>query len=172
MIGGGTGSVKWLEIGGSDLPGGVALTTINTRYPVGTGPSTNTTNRNVFVLPADYLRRAPQDPKRGTPSLGRPSGLTYDDWLIEHPFLISTDTLIVLCFVADITDVAKMTTPFCQVVPVRIAFAVVDKVTQSLARKQFVAKIYAEWERTAHLIDGVEQDYDDQPDDDLITCRA
>jgi len=172
VIGGGAGSVKWLEIGGSDFPSGVALTTINTRYPVGAGPSTDTTSRNVFVLPGNYLRRAPQDPKRGTPSLGGPSGLTYDDWMIEKPFLISRDALIVLRFVADITDVSKMDTLFCQVVATRIAFAVVDKVTQSLARKEFVAKIYTQWRANAHLIDGVEQDYDDQPDDDLITVRA
>mgnify|MGYP002134070968 CR=1 FL=1 len=171
-IGGGSGSVKWLEIGGSDFPSGVSVVPIKTHYPVGAGPSTDTTSRNVFLLPANYLRRAPQDPKRGTAPLGGPSGLNYDDWLIEKPFLISRDPTIILRFVADITDVSKMDTLFCQAVATRIAFAVVDKVTQSLPKRQMVAKIYSEWKGRAHLVDGVEQGYEDPPDDDFIACRA
>ncbi len=172
VIGGGTGSVKWLEIGGSDFPAGVALTTINARYPVGTGPAQDDSSRNVFLLPANYLRKAPQNPKHGTAMLGGPSGVNYDDWLIEKPFLISRDTQITLRFVADITDVARMDTLFCQAIATRIAFAVVDKVTQSDAKRQLVAKIYEEWKRDAHTIDGIEQDYDDPPDDEYIAVRA
>ena len=172
VIGGGAGSVKWLEIGGSDFPAGVALATINTRYPVGPGPSGTSFNRNVFVLPANYLRRAPQDPKRGIGWLGGPSGIAYDDWLIEKPFLISSCTLIVLRFVADFTDVARMDTLFCQAVATRIAFAIVDKVTQNDVKRQTVAKIYQEWKRNAHTIDGIEAGYTDPPDDDWLTVRA
>lgn len=170
---GGAGSVKWLEIGGSGFPSGVTLTTINNRYPTGTGPSTNAGSKNVFLLPANYLRRAPQDPKHGTVPLGGPSGVTYDDWLFERPFLISAQsTPIVLRFVANFTDVSRMNTLFCATVAVRIAFAVVEKVTQSSAKRQQVSQIYDKWERTAHLVDGVEQDYEDAPDDDLIAVRA
>lgn len=172
VIGGGSGSVNWLEIGGSDFPSGVALTTINTRYPVTAGPSTDTTSLNAFVLPGNYLRRAPQNPKRAAPALGGPTGQNYEDWLIEHPYLLSRENIIILRFVANFTDVSRMTTPFCEGVAARLAFDVVDKVTQSTAKRELVAKIYEEWDKTAHLIDGIEQDYDDPPDDDFIAVRA
>src|SRR5207344_778069 len=62
---GGTGSLKWLQIGGAEFPMGVGLTTLNIVYPIGSGPSSQNTTRNVFRLPAGYLRKAPTDPKAG-----------------------------------------------------------------------------------------------------------
>lgn len=170
---GGKGSVNWLEIGGSDFPAGVTLKTLNINYPIGSGPSDQSISNNVFVLPANYLRRASQDPKRPAPALGGPSGFNYDDWLIEKPFLISRDAgFIILRFVADFTDVTRMHTMFCEGVAARIAFDVVERLTQSTAKKSTVAKTYQEWMDRARTVDAIEQGYDDEPDDDFIAVRA
>jgi hypothetical protein len=60
---GGAGSDKWLQIGGLEFPMGVGLTTLNIVYPAGAGPSSQLNSNNVFLLPAGYLRSAPQNPK-------------------------------------------------------------------------------------------------------------
>ena len=42
-------------------------------YPIGTGPRSQDTTKNVFMLPYGYLKTAPQDPKQGSFSyLGAP----------------------------------------------------------------------------------------------------
>jgi hypothetical protein len=169
---GGVGSDKWLQIGGAEFPMGVGLTTMNIVYPLGTGPSSQTNTRNVFLLPAGYLRRAPQNPKGGMGALGGPSGIGYDDWLIEREYIITSDTgPIPLRFVADFIDVSRMDASFCEGVAARIAFAICDTVTQDKGQLQLVAKIFKQWESEALTIDGIEDGYIDPPDDDLITVR-
>ena len=169
---GGSGSVNWLEIGGSDFPSGVAITTLNVSYPQGAGPAPDTFSKNAFLLPAGYLRRAPEYPKTGINWLGGPSGIRYDDWTIESRFLISADTgPIPLRFVANITDVSKMTTPFCEGLGLRIGIEVCPKVTQSEGKVSGIEKKYALWETEARTIDGIEDEWVDQPDDDYVTVR-
>src|SRR5216684_2039227 len=169
---GGSGSDKWLQIGGKEFPSGVGLATLNIVYPIGSGPSTQSSSRNVFLLPAGFLRRAPQVQKIGIPSISGPSGISYDDWLIEGEYIISGDTgPIPLRFVANITDVSRMHTMFCEGVAARIAFAICDVITQRDGQFQLVAKVYAEWKTEASTFDGIENQFTDDPDDDLISVR-
>lgn len=169
---GGTGSVKWLQIGGAEFPSGVALTMLNIVYPAGAGPSWQSTSRNVFLKPAGYLRLAPQNPKPGLNPLGGPSGVCYDDWLLEGEYLTSSESgPITLRFVADFTDVARMDANFCEGVAARIALAVCDTVTQSAAQMQIVQGVFKKWESDALTIDGIEAGFVDPPDDDFITVR-
>jgi len=169
----GTGSTKWLQIGGAEFPAGVTLTTLNLIYPWGTGPSPDANSKNVFLLPAGYLRRAPQNPKPGLTVVGGPSGVTYDDWLIEGGYLTSRETgPILLRFVADITDVSRMHALFCEGLSARIALAICDRVTQDKGQIQLVARIFKQWEDAALTIDGIEDGHTDPPDDDYVTVRA
>jgi hypothetical protein len=169
---GGVGSDKWLQIGGAEFPSGVALTTLNLVYPLGTGPSTDASTRNAFLLPAGFLRRAPQNPKPGLNLLGGPTGSTYDDWLLEREYIITSDTgPIPLRFVADMQDVTRMDPMFCEGLAARIGLSVCEPLTQSSAKLQMIGKIYTEWMTQARTVNAIEDEYDDPPDDDLITVR-
>lgn len=170
---GGSGSVNWLEIGGSDFPSGVALSTLNIVYPLGAGPAPDTFSKNAFLLPAGFLRRAPQNPKTGLIPLGGPSGTYYDDWTIEGRFLISAETgPIPLRFVANITDVSKMNTVFCEGLALRVGIEVCQSLTQSEAKLAVIEKKYELWENRAKTIDGIEDGWVEPPDDEFISVRA
>ncbi len=169
---GGAGSAKWLEIGGAEFPSGVALTKLNVIYPLGSGPSTQAITRNVFKLPAGFLRIAPQNPKGTTSWLGGPSGYTYNDWNYENGFIVSAETgPIPLRFVANVTDVRLMHAMFCEGLAARIGMSICDTVTQSASQFQMIAKVYAKWIADAKTQNAIEQSYDDPPDDDYVTCR-
>ena len=57
-----------------------------------------------------------QYPKTGLNNLGGPSGSDYNDWLIEgdYPHQLQTSARSTLRFIANITDVTKMHTMFCE----------------------------------------------------------
>jgi hypothetical protein len=169
---GGTGSDKWLLIGGSAFPGGVAIATLNIVYPQGSGPSTQSNSRNVFRLPAGYLRLAPQNPKPGIAALGGPLGIGYDDWVIENDFLITADSgPLTFRFVANITDVSRMHTMFCEGLAARVGFEVCERLTQSAAKVGTIAKVYNQWITEAGQVDAIEDGYEDPPDDDYLSVR-
>lgn len=169
---GGAGSVKWLQIGGAEFPQGVGLTTLNIAYPAGAGPSWQSAFKNVFLKPAGYLRLAPQNPKPGMNPLGGPSGSYSDDWMIEGDHIVSSSAgPIVLRFVGDFTDVARMDADFCEGLAARIALAICDTITQDKGQLELVAKTFKQWESDALTIDGIEAGYDDPPDDDYLTVR-
>lgn len=169
---GGTGSDKWLQIGGAEFPSGVALTRLSIIYPLGVGPSRQMTSRNAFMLPANYLRMAPQNPKGTATPVGGPSGVTYNDWNLESGYLISAEVgPIRLRFVADVTDVRRMDAMFCEGVAARIAMAICETLTQSSAKIQLIAKVYAKWIGDAKTQNAIEQGYEDPPDDDYVTVR-
>jgi hypothetical protein len=169
---GGSGSVKWLQIGGTEFPAGVTLATLNIVYPPGAGPSTQSFSANVFMLPAGFLRKAPQNPKPGMPWLGGPSGVDYDDWLIEGRYLITSDSgPIALRFVANMTDVSKMHTMFCEGLSLRIGLEVCSILTQSDAKMKSIAEKYKKWMGDARTIDGIEDGFTDSPDDEYIAVR-
>jgi hypothetical protein len=170
---GGSGSVNWLEIGGSEFPSGVTLQTLNVGYPIGSGPINQSTTRNVFVLPGNYLRLAPQNPKMMFSPLGGPTGFGYDDWLIEGPFLITSDVgPISLRFVANITDVSLMHAMFCEGMAVKVAIEICEPLTQSGEKQQLIARKYNEYMGRAKIMDAIEEGPEDQPDDTYILCRA
>lgn len=172
VIGGGTGSVQWLEIGGAEFSSGVALTPYRPSYPIGSGPVSQSQTRNVFHLPNSFLRPAPQMPKTGTPYLGGPSGNVFKDWTYENEFLVTFDGgPIVYRFVADVTDVRRMHAMFCEGLAARIGLEICETITQSTAKVQTIAQEYSRWIGRAKLADAIEQGYVDQPDDDFVSVR-
>lgn len=169
---GGSGSIKWLEIGGVEFPGGVALTVLNIVYPLGSGPSSQSYSQNIFKLPAGFLRFAPQDPKVAVPMLGGPTGNTYRDWQVENGYIMSAvDGPIRVRFVADVTDVTKMHTLFCEGLAARIGLEVAQPITQSDARLQTIASLYKRFMDRAQLANAIEAGYDDPPDDVYVSVR-
>lgn len=170
---GGAGALSWLEIGGAEFPYGVGLTTLNLIYPVGSGPSSQGPSRSVFKLPANYLRKAPQNPGSGPATwLGGPSGIDYDDWAFEAGFLITGQSdPLVFRFVADVTDVTIMDDMFCEGLAARIGIEVCEPLTQSSAKLGTIGKIYDEWMSAARTVNGIETGSDDPPDDAFISVR-
>jgi hypothetical protein len=169
---GGTGSDKWLQIGGAEFPVGVGLTTLNIVYPLGSGPSTQAITRNAFRLPAGYLRMAEQNPKGSSTALGGPSGIIYNDWNLEGDFLVSAEGgPISLRFVADVTDVRRMDDMFCEGLAARIGIAITDTITQSASQLSSIASEYAKFMTEARIVNAIEMGYDDPPDDTYLTVR-
>lgn len=170
---GGSGSLKWLEIGGPEFPSGVNLVTLNIVYPLGTGPSSQDFSQNVYKLPAGFLRLAPQYPKIPVAMLGGPSGNTYNDWQIENGYIVSSDVgPIRLRFVADFTDVSRMNAMFCEGLGARVGIEVCQPINQSDARLQTIVSIYKQWMSDARKANEIEESYQDPPDDPFITVRA
>ncbi len=143
-------------------------------YPVGSGPSTQTSTRNVFRLPSGFLREAPQDPKAGSVSyLGAPSGGVYSDWNYEGDFIVSSCvSAIIIRFVADITKVAAMDDMFCEGLACRIATAICEPITQSGSKLQTIASAYKLFMGEARTVNAIETGSVEPPLDDYIACRG
>lgn len=160
-------SDKWLAIG-------AALAEFGDTYPLGSGPSSNSETRNVYRLPGNYLRQAPQDPKAGSVSyLGAPSGRAYDDWNFQGDFIVTRDAdPILFRFVADVTDVTQFDDMFCEGLAARIGFEICERVTQSNAKTQTIAGMYAKFMTEARTVNAIETGATEPPEDDYITCRV
>lgn len=143
-------------------------------YPVGAGPQTQTDTKNVFRLPAGYLRVASQDPKAGSNSIwGAPTGLRYRDWLIEGKYLISGDPgPIVFRFVADVTRVAEFDDMFCEGLACRLALETCLPLTQSTDKKAGVKDDYKKFMGEARMTNAIEAGAEEAPEDDFIACRV
>lgn len=174
IIPGGTGSLKWLEIGGAEFPFGVGLTTLNITYPIGAGPSSQSSTSNVFRLPAGFLREAPQDPKAGSISnLGAPTNSLYSDWEFESDFIVTRSPgVIVLRFVADVQDVTRMKTMFCEGLAASIAKEICEPLTQSTAKLGAITAAYNKVMGDARTVNAIEAGSEFPPLDDYIACRG
>jgi hypothetical protein len=170
---GGGGNAMWLLIGGSSFPNGVGLSTMNILYPVGSGPLSQSTTRNVFRLPNDYLRIAPQDPKAGSTSyLGSPTNLEYTDWNFESGFIVSREVNpIVIRFIADVTNVREMDALFCEFLAATIGREVCERLTQSSDKLKTIDAIKSQMEHEAILVDAIETGATEPPLDDYISTR-
>jgi hypothetical protein len=170
----GGGNDQWMQIGGASFPTGVGLAGLNITYPVGSGPLSQSSTRNVYRLPAGFLRPAPQDPKAGsTLFLGAPSGREYEDWVYESDYIVSGfNDSITFRFIADVTDVTRMDDMFCECLAARIGLEVCEPLTQSSAKLATIRGIYAKWEADAITVNGIEIGAIEPPEDAYISCRV
>lgn len=161
-------ATSWLPLGYQSLQSMQLL------YPVGAGPVDEVSSRNIYRLPAGFLREAPQDPKRGASSfLGAPSGLHYSDWTLEGDFFTTNDsTPLVFRFVADVTVVRNMDDMFCEGLACRLAQAICYAVTQSTSKLQSIAAEYNRFMSEARIVNAIEVGSEEPPVDDWIACRA
>jgi len=150
-----------------------ALESINLMYPLGAGPSSQSVTKNIFRLPAGFLRRAPQDPKAGINSfLGAPAWNSLDDWELEGDYLISSQSEpILLRFVADIQQVTKMDDMFCEGFAARIGLEACEAITNSNAKQQTCNNAYMKFMSEARIVNAIENGPTEPPEDDYITCR-
>lgn len=150
-----------------------ALTSFNFVYPIGVGPVSQSSTKNIFRLPSGYLRRAPQDPKAGRYSfLGAPSYNTAEDWVIQGNFLLSQfGQPIILRFIADVTKVTDMDDLFCECLAARIGVETCETITNSNAKQQTCNNAYMKFRGEAIIVNGIEIGPDEPPEDDYIACR-
>lgn len=143
-------------------------------WPAGTGPVTDTTSNNVFVLPYGFLREAPRDPRAGDYSpLGYPSNLMRTDWVMEGGYLTSADASpIMFRFAADITQVSLMDDLFCEGLACRIAYELCETLTNSNTKQSATGAAYNEFMGTARIVNGIEVGSTQPPLDDYLACRA
>ena len=174
VFAGGTGSLKWIQIGGAEFPFGVGLVPMNIIYPLGSGPTAQSTTKNLFRLPAGFLRKAPQDPKAGSVSwFGSPTNRNYDDWLFQDKYIVSMQSdNIVLRFIADTVDVTEMDAMFCEGLACQIAMQAVEPLTQSATKVKVIADFYKLQMGEARTANGIEIGTEEAPLDDYLECRA
>ena len=156
------------------LPLQCSLTNLTFIYPIGSGPAEQTESRNVYRLPAGYLRTAPQDPKAGSSSiLGAPTGIQYADWNLESNFLVSRDAFpIIFRFVADCYLVSQFDPMFCEGLACRMAYEGCEDLTQSGAKMQGCLLAYQKFMVEARVVNGIEIGSEEPPVDDWLTSRA
>lgn len=142
-------------------------------YPIGTGPSSQAGTKNVYRLPAGFLKLAPQDPKAGAFSaLGGPSNRPYDDWNLEGNFLISSDTSpLLIRFAADISKVSDMDDLFCKGLACSIAASVCEPLTQSNTKLQTIASEYKLFMGEARTVNAIETGAVEPPEEEYISVR-
>lgn len=142
-------------------------------YPVGTGPRSNAASRNIFLKPAGWLRKAPQNPKMGQYSyLGGPSLANAEDWELEGNYIISSEIGPILYrFVADVTRVSEMHDMFCEGLACRIALAVCEPLTQSNSKLTTIAGEYKFFMTEARINNAIEVGSVQAAEDDWIACR-
>jgi len=174
VFAGGTGSLKWLQVGGAEFPFGVGIEPLNIIYPLGSGPTSQSTTKNLFRLPAGFLRKAPQDPKAGSVSwFGSPTNRNYDDWLFQDRYIVSMQSdNIVLRFIADTVDVTTMDAMFCEGLAASMAMEACEPLTQSATKIKVIADFYKLRLGDARTANAIEIGTEEAPLDDYLECRA
>lgn len=150
-----------------------SLVSFNFVYPIGYGPLRQEMTKNIFRLPAGYLRRAPQDQKAGLYSfLGAPAYNSQEDWIFEGNFLLSQcPTPIIFRFVANVTSVAAMDDMFCEGLAARVAVECCEKITNSNTKQQTCNNAYAKFMGEARTVNAIEIGPIEPPEDDYLICR-
>ncbi len=169
----GGGNSQWLQVGGSLAPSGVGLAQLDIVWPVNCGPSSDTRTRNVYRLPAGFLRVAPQNPKGALlPWLGGPAGNLQSDWTYNGNFLVTWNTGPILYrFVADVADVTLFDPMFCEGLAARIGMEVCETLTQSTQKIQTIRQAYERFMSEARTVNAVEAGFEDPPEDEYISVR-
>lgn len=160
-------STLWLPIHNG------ALQAPNIVWPLGSGPVEQTFTKNVFRLPENFLRRAPQDPTLGKVDwLGAPSGLAPDDWEEEGDYMTSRfPAPIMLRYCADVVDVREMTAMLCEGIAARIAIEICEPLTQSSEKLAKIGAAYDRFMDEARTINAIETGPEMPPVDPYIVCR-
>ena len=155
------------------LPVVATLKTPSLFYPVGSGPSEDPTTYNVFHKPSGYLKIAPQDPKAGEFSyLGAPSNIQANTWQQEGPYIVAHfETLILLRFVADVTQVRVMHDMFCEGLGCRMAIEASPTINQSTEKLKTIGEAYGKFMSEARIVNAIEAGVTEPPLDDYIACR-
>lgn len=164
-----TVSGSWRQISNTTATGTPDVVT----YPIGTGPASEINSRNIFRLPAGFLRKAPQMPSYGRVSpLGQPVGNTYTDWELTDGFIVSASaTPIIFRFIADVQDVSLFDDMFCEGLAARLALDVGPMLTDKPIDRAHIQRAYDRAMFEARVVNSIDESADDPPEDEWVTVR-
>lgn len=139
-----------------------SLVSITRLSPIGY-PKDGSTIRNIYRLPANFLRIAPLDPKAaGNVRSNTTAGMPFNDYEIETGFLMSAvqgsaqaDPLV-LRFVADQADVPTMDDTLCEAIAARMAVDMAETLTQSKDKKMASLALYDNAVAVAKMVNAIE----------------
>lgn len=136
---------------------GATTTAFTILTPIGYQNDASTL-RNIFRLPANWLRMAPQDPKMASGVRSNTTaGMAYNDWEVEEPYLFTNDNSpFVMRFVADTTNVPNMHPLFCEAWAARLAIELADTLTQNDQKKADAMALYQQYMAMAQTVSAVE----------------
>lgn len=156
------------------IPLYAGLKSITMVYPLNAGPLSQAFTRNIYRLPAAFLRQAVEDPKKGiNPFLGAPAGRQQNDWEFQGNFILTQQsTPIVLRFVADIQTVSQMDDMFCEGLACRVGLEACEAITNSTSKQQNCINMYKQFMSEARIVNAVEIGSIQPPEDDYVTCRV
>lgn len=157
---------QWLSVNGT----GQSLRPV---YPVGTGPSAQTSTLNVFYLPHAFLRELPAAAKSGLNAFLGVGGPFATDYIYEGgAFLVSSSPHpILLRFVADVVDVPDMHALFCEALALKDAASLFGVITQSAEKRAQIRAEYPTIIGEARLVNAIEAGWQDPPEDEFVTVR-
>ena len=149
------------------------LKSFNFVYPIGSGPLSQSLTKNIYRLPAGFLRICPQKPKAGISSfLGAPGNHMIEDWQYEGKYIISQQPgPILFRFAADVIKVTDMNDMFCEGLAARMALETCETITNSTSKQQTCNNAYAKFMSEARMNNAIEIGPVEPPEDDYITCR-
>jgi hypothetical protein len=165
-------SIHWQQIQANLVPITLAWPRGSRGWPVGTGPASEETSSNIYRLPANWMRRAAEDPKSDlAPYLGGPSFINYKDWVFEGDWMISHLTGPVLFrFVADVQDVTAFDPMFAEALALALAIECASACGSKRPLNEIVS-LYKNVIEDARTVDAIEQGMTTEPDDLLIAVR-
>jgi hypothetical protein len=118
--------------------------------------------KSIFRLPAGFLRRAADHPQFSLPRTDQePVG----------KFISSSEPILLINFVASITDVREFDPMFCEGLAAAIAKEVVEVLTQSNDKMQNCVAKYKQYITEARLVNAIEMGSEEPDEDDYITVR-
>jgi hypothetical protein len=165
-------SIHWQQISANLVPITLAWPRGSRGWPVGTGPASEQTSSNVYRLPANWMRRAAEDPKSDlAPYLGGPSFINYKDWVFEGDWMISHLTgPVMFRFVADVQDVTAFDPMFSEAFALSLAIECASACGSERPLAEIVS-LYKNVIEDARTVDAIEQGMTTEPDDLLIAVR-
>lgn len=149
---------------------GAVGTALLTMTPAGYNPA-GTAVRNAYMLPANFMRLAAQDPKvAANAHLSVTAGLKWSDWELEDGVLYTSQTgALVLRFAGDVQDVTRFDDMFCEALAARMAMSLCERFTQSKEKFADIGGAYNTAVATARAMSSIEAG---STEDDFQTAAA
>jgi hypothetical protein len=103
---------------------------------------------------------------------GAPSYRMPTDWIIEGPYILTTDAgPLIYRFVGDTSVVAGFDAMFCEGFAARIGLEACESITGSDTKLKTISQLYGGAIKEARLVNGIENGAVEPELDDWIGCR-
>ena len=142
-------------------------------FPVGTSPSSMSTAPNVYLLPNNWLMRAPDQQQLGNRFswLGA-HGPQPEDFVFQGRYVISWSmSPIILRFIGDCKNVSLMDALFCAGVAARMGWELCETLTQKPDLRAACTGMYDRAISRARTINAIETGPIEQVEDEYIRVR-